>query len=350
MLHAIEVRNVHEALPVGLSTLLVRGILEPNRNQATLGRALVHPGPVVTTYLQPQERVLFWPQRDANPFLHLLESIWMLAGRNDLAFMERMSKQFKEFSDDGQTLHGAYGHRWRHHFGVDQLLAVTNMLKKDPTTRRAVLTMFDPIVDLGVGSTKAGKDIPCNTQIFFTVREQRLDMMVCCRSNDIVWGAYGANAVHMSVLQEWMASAIGASVGLYHQTSWNYHAYEKTLEPVRELGDLSLGYLAQANPYAGPVVTVMPLVGAGEDPVHFLEDCAMLIDEPSAVGFRSRFIRQIAKPMLMAHVAFKEHEGQERFLAAEEILAQMPKGNDWREASVQWLQRRYTAWQARQAA
>ena len=33
----------------------------------------------------------------------------------------------------------------------------------------------------------------------------KLCMTVCNRSNDMLWGAYGANVVHMSMLQEFVA-------------------------------------------------------------------------------------------------------------------------------------------------
>jgi thymidylate synthase len=70
-----------------------------------------------------------------------------------------------------------------------------------------------------------GKDVPCNTNAFFRVTNGKLDMMVNCRSNDIFWGAYGANAVHFSFLQEYVASSIGVEVGRYWQNSFNFHAY-----------------------------------------------------------------------------------------------------------------------------
>jgi hypothetical protein len=57
-----------------------------------------------------------------------------------------------------------------------------------------------------------------------------LDLTVCCRSNDAIWGAHGANAVHFSVLQEYLAARIGVGVGTMYQWSNNYHAYESELE------------------------------------------------------------------------------------------------------------------------
>ena len=49
------------------------------------------------------------------------------------------------------------------------------------------------------------EEIPCNTAIYFKVREGKLNMTVSNRSNDVIWGTFGANVVHMSILQEYVA-------------------------------------------------------------------------------------------------------------------------------------------------
>ena len=101
----LSVRNVHEALPRALKLLQQQGIERPSRN----GPVLQAPWPVTTVYQNPLERVVFWPERDANPFFHLYESLWMLAGRNDIAPLTRYAKNMANYSDDGETQHGAYG-------------------------------------------------------------------------------------------------------------------------------------------------------------------------------------------------------------------------------------------------
>ena len=71
----IDTRNVNTALRWALPELLKEGVEEPSRN----GLVLVMPTPVTTVYQRPQERVVFSPERNANPFFHLMESLWMLA-------------------------------------------------------------------------------------------------------------------------------------------------------------------------------------------------------------------------------------------------------------------------------
>lgn len=212
----IECRNVNDAYYTGMNMLKQIGKEEDSRN----GKVLVYPEPVLTIYQYPMERVLFHPGRDANPFFHLFEAMWMLCGRDDVNFLKKFNAKMGDFSDDNKTLYGAYGYRWVKKFHINQLTEIVQQLKADPMSRRAVLSMWET-VDLVVSS----KDKPCNTHVYFRVIDGKLEMTVCCRSNDIIWGAYGANSVHFSILQEFIAAGVGVAVGKMYQLSNNYHAY-----------------------------------------------------------------------------------------------------------------------------
>ena len=66
-------------------------------------------------------------------------------------------------------------------------------------------------------------------------------MTVCNRSNDMLWGAYGANAVHMSMLQEYLASRLEIAVGEYTQISDSFHVYQNDVwERCKELGVIDI--------------------------------------------------------------------------------------------------------------
>lgn len=239
------VRNVNEALYTVLRRYEVCRRAEDSGvpsdmcfKESRNGPVATFREPVTTVYSQPMERVLFSQQRDANPFFHFFEALWMLAGRNDVAFVSQFVKRMREFSDDGITFHAAYGHRWRRLWGADQILGVINELKRTPSTRRAVVAMWDPASD---DPSRQGRDLPCNTHIYFNIRERTVDtdaarvidsltMTVCNRSNDAIWGAYGANAVHMSMLQEFVAAAVGVPMGWYAQMSNDLHIYTNVVD------------------------------------------------------------------------------------------------------------------------
>jgi len=220
-MHVIHVHNAQEGLFEGLKHLKENGIWQDSRN----GRVIRAEGPVATVYSSPLEKVVSWKVRDANPFFHLYESLWMLAGRRDVGGPARYAKNMLNYSDDGQTLHDAYGYRWREYFGRNQIAQIVQQLKANPLDRQCVLQMWDPKVDLG----RKGKAVPCNLVATFQIDPvwSKLNMTVFCRSNDIIWGTYGANAVHFGFLLEYVAVKTGFQVGKYTQISVNYHAYEE---------------------------------------------------------------------------------------------------------------------------
>lgn len=328
----IAVRNVHDALPEGLLCLRHKGSPRSSRN----GPVLVAQGPVSTVYAQPNERVMFWPVRDANPFFHLLEALWMLAGRMDVAYPAALVKRMREFSDGGTTLHGAYGARWRAWFGFDQIRTIADRLRRDPDDRRSVLTMWDPAQDLD----RNGKDIPCNTHAYVSVNnEGHLDMTVCCRSNDIIWGAYGSNAVHFSMLQELFAAWVERPVGRLTQVSNNYHAYIEQYQKISNLCDEVRDpvYRMERNPYSLGSLKPFPLVA--RDPEEWLEQCEGFVSGGMPTEDSEPFFYRVAEPMRRAYLAHKRHDTDE----AIEILNTDCAATDWRRAGVEWLSRRLVA-------
>jgi len=183
--------------------------------------------PLLIEYRMPYLRVLLNQPRDANPVFHLVETVWMLAGRNDVKPLTLFNRRMAEYSDDGCTLSGAYGHRMRRYppLSIDQLRLAADELKRDPNTRRVVVAIWNPEIDLR-GLASGSKDLPCNTHLYFMVEKNgRLRMTVCNRSNDLVWGALGANVVHFSYIHSVVASLSGYPQGSYYQFTNNAHVY-----------------------------------------------------------------------------------------------------------------------------
>ncbi len=357
-MRVIDVRNVQHALVAGGSLLRVEGDREPSRD----GGVLVAPCPVSTVYRRPTERVLLDPLRDANPFFHLMESVWMLAGRRDPQWLDRYVRNFSaRFAEEGGEQHGAYGYRWRRHFeressvpgyrefsDLDQILQVAEMLRRDPTTRRAVLAMWDPVVDLNLPS----RDLPCNTHVYFRSRPgddhdvgpRLLDITVCNRSNDVVMGAYGANAVHMSIMGEVVAGLAGMRLGSYTQVSNNYHGYERDLEkmPTSLHEDL----------YADGTVAPQLICGEDDDPAaitdeatRVVRDCTAFCETVSQDGGQdhlyeyagSNWFRDTVIPMQLAHDLWRSDRRQD---AINWLLIGDRQQSDWLRAGVEWMQRR----------
>ncbi len=348
-------RNVNDAFLMGWDLLSHYGELQESR----AGPVLVAPFPVVTCYEKPQERILFHHKRDANPVFHLMEALWMLAGRNDATWLDQFVKDFSaRFAEADGIQHGAYGFRWRHHFDVegggelgrlpDQLKTIIEMLRQNPDDRRAVLTMWDPVADLGVNK----KDVPCNSHGYFRVRRQDevtvpvlteqerrerrlklnyhfhvLDITICCRSNDMCWGAYGANAVHFSILQEYVAALLGIGIGNYYQLSNNFHLYldqKKRLDPI----------VATPNPYQTKDISPTSIVTV---PNQFGKDLALFFDSLNWTGvgwYSNCFFSQVAVPLRLAYACWRNKDW-----ASAEFWGSKVEG-DWGLAFTEWLERR----------
>lgn len=335
----ISARGVNDALLLGLQALKAEGVERDSRN----GPVRVFPGPVTTHYKHPEERVLFYPERDANPYFHFMESLWMISGRRDVEWISRFSSNIANFSDDGVTFHGAYGYRWRNQFdgsymqngviqtgAIDQLATIAELLTRNPDDRRVVLQMWDASLDLGM----EGKDFPCNLICTFRINPYgKLDMTVFNRSNDMIWGAYGANAVHFSMLQEVMAAWIGVPMGGYWQVSTNFHGYHFTLEKHAGLFDLSPGF----DPYELGEVRPLPVVNGPIE--QWFQDLHMFMDVGPAIGLQDKFFKKTAVPMLQAWEAWKDREDPAHKDKALEFANQI-LAPDWRKACVEWLERR----------
>lgn len=320
---SITAGNINDAFVEGWWRLKTNSVEEPSRN----GPVLVARYPVITTYLHPTERVLFNPVRDANPVFHLVEAIWMLAGSNDVESLLPFNSGYSAYANEG-IVHGAYGHRWRVTFGVDQILGVIRVLKRDPASRQAVMAMWDPYSNDLEGNYK---DRPCNTHIYFDCRGGKLNMTVCCRSNDMVWGAYGANVVHFSLLQELIAHGIGAPVGVYRQFSNNFHVYTENKTVKHFLENTPF----ETYDYYTSVVgaKVFPLLNGSETVEDLLEDAERFMRNEST--YFTEFFTRVAHPLRCAYINRQAKDPDWR-----NFLKEVPNNNDWKIAFSEWVARR----------
>lgn len=353
-MRTISVRNGHQALPRALQILDEVGVRRDSRN----GPVIVIPGPFSIEYQQPCERVIFWKERDANPAFHLYESLHMLAGRNDIAPLARYAKQMMAYSDDGVTQHGAYGKRWRGWFEnaidilmYDQLAIIARRLRENPEDRRCVLQMWDPTHDLD----HSGKDVPCN--VACTLQRDaagRLDLVVYNRSNDLIWGALGANLVHMSMMQEYMALWIGCPVGTYHQVSSNSHAYEDKYNELFKLPRPSSAGADRPDPYSQREVYPTALSGSIERVDGLI---GMLLTDADRGFIDGSDAESIEEPwarvfytVLKAHHYWRTLAAPERYAEALSVLNDVPYElvtRDWIVAMQEWVIRRAVAWQTK---
>lgn len=332
----IRVPNVNHAYPSGLTLIASDGVPRPSR----YGNVVVVPESVCTTYYNPTQRVLFHPERDANPFFHLFEALWMLTGAQDVEMLKYLVARMAEFSDNGAFYHGAYGYRWRRHFGFDQISAAVQELRTNPTSRRIMIQIWDAREDLGTVS----KDIPCNTMLKLeadAISTDRVNMTLFNRSNDVIWGAYGANAVQFSVLLEYVATMAGMRVGRLEQISSNFHVYEDAWEKARK--HIATKRVDDPYTYMENRVVTFPLIS---DPESFDEECLRVVDSvrhaPHYLGtapYTNDFFRIVCDPMARAYALYRNDD----VVGAMNVLqgAIDTYGSiDWIVSGFQWMERR----------
>ena len=206
-----------------MKALKEHGIETSSRN----GPVRRFPEPVCLQYHDPQRRLLDNPIRDANPFFHLFETMWMFAGHNKVAPLDVYNSGMKQYSDDGITFAAPYGYRWRKKWG-DQIKRVVERLKANPEDRRILIQIWDP----NELFKDSGLDFACNQQVLFDTRPTKLnpagyflDMTVTNRSNDLIYGAMGSNLFHFSMLHEYISYHSGIPLGTYYQITKNLHLY-----------------------------------------------------------------------------------------------------------------------------
>lgn len=347
-------RNVNDAFRT-LVTGFYDGSIPTRRSPSRVGEVLMVEEPVLVTYTHPRERVLFNRARDCNPFFHLFESLWMLAGRNDVAPLAYYNPRMAEYSDDGKTLFGAYGYRWKNRFGWDQLLGVVQELKDNPKSRRCVLSIWNSCFhddntpgregDMEMVLNGLALDVPCNTHAYFSIYKEDagypeddvgvpaqqwfLDMTVCNRSNDLIWGMLGANVVHFSILQEYLAACIGVEVGVYRQFSNNLHVYTERWEPEKWLAD-------------APAIYPREHTDLVRDPEQFDNECRQFIDCIDG-DFEEPFFKYVAQPMMAAFRAHKRRKYRDDGNALDLINA--VQADDWRIVGTSWLEQRKQRWE-----
>lgn len=183
------------------------------------GRQTMETLDFITEVREPWHHCILLPSRHWNPWLAMSEALWILAGRNDVAAIQPYNQHIVDYSDDGVVLYGAYGARI-----FEQIDPLIERLRKDPSDRRAVLSIWDG--DSANGDlTAETKDPPCNDMVFFKLRQGKLHMTVLNRSNDIHFGLFAVNLPTFGILQAYIAARLGVDIGHQTHLSNSLHVY-----------------------------------------------------------------------------------------------------------------------------
>jgi len=212
----LKERTLDDLLRSVLQLLLAQtGRVEPSR-----GRMAEVLG-VVLELQDPRAR-LSRSEGRGKPFSCLGELLWYLSKRNRLDFIQYYVPAYKKESEDGITVHGGYGARMfamrRAH---NQVSNVLGLLKAKPSSRRAVIQLFD-----AADIAQKYQEIPCTCTLQFLIRKGRLDLIAHMRSNDAYLGL-PHDVFAFTMLQEIIAVSLGVKLGTYRHLIGSLHLYDK---------------------------------------------------------------------------------------------------------------------------
>lgn len=163
-----------------------------------------------------------------------VELLWFLRGETNTKFLKDHGVTiWDEWADKDGNLGPIYGKQWRDFGGVDQIVEIENQLKNDPTSRRIILSAWNP------QELKQMALPPCHMMAQFYVHggedfldgNPRLDCQLYQRSADMFLGV-PYNIASYSLLIYMLAHTHGFVPGRLFHTIGDAHIYNNHTEQV----------------------------------------------------------------------------------------------------------------------
>ena len=149
---------------------------------------------------------------------------WYLSGDNHIKTLGdiygKVPEIWKRMADDRGYVNSNYGWQWQRQKQLDKVI---NLLKRDKYTRQAAISIYDAKEHYDYKN-----DTPCTYAVQFTVVDNRLNMCVVMRSNDL-WYGFCNDQYCFSKLQELVAKEINIDIGSYYHFAHNLHIYNDKL-------------------------------------------------------------------------------------------------------------------------
>lgn len=166
--------------------------------------------------------------------LFVAEMVWFISGGKDPdEFLSKYTKIWDDFREADGSIAAAYGYRWRHHFGRDQIKGLLELLENDPSSRHGVVVTWDPGDD-GLSNGTKKKNVPCPYTFTVNIIGGKLHLHSIIRSNDMMLGCPHDTA-GFSLLQYLLAAKLGVKPGTYTHSVSNAHIYENHYDQAWEI-------------------------------------------------------------------------------------------------------------------
>jgi thymidylate synthase len=181
----------------------------------------------------------------------LHEVLWYLSGENHIRNLREHTKIWDAWADEDGNLETAYGYYWRHFPSaqkdkagqwqvkeVDQIQYVIDEIKRNPSSRRLVVTAWEP------GNATTSKLPPCHYSFVFNVNNGKLNCHLTQRSGDIALGI-PFNLAAYALLTQVIAQQVGLDLGEFAHTIIDAHIYVATERSETENYDHLVGLKEQ---------------------------------------------------------------------------------------------------------
>lgn len=215
----IKEKTLNYAYAILVKELLVNG--------QTQGETLELTNTVIEIERPSLKQIHFALRKISKNYLRT-ELKWYWNGRNDVEYIGDAAKMWYDISDDGKTSNSAYGYIIQSKHNKNQLDEVLKVLQKDPSSRKAVLSIIDPTLN-----KLETKDLQCTIAIQFLIRNNKLQMTVFMRSNDIYFG-FPYDSIYFITLQTWLAKQLNIEIGSYIHHATSMHVYKRDIPNLKE--------------------------------------------------------------------------------------------------------------------
>ena len=149
---------------------------------------------------------------------------WYLTGDRNIETLGELYGKipaiWKRMADGDNNVHSNYGYQWERGYQLDK---VVQQLKDNPNTRKAAISIYD-----GKEIHRYRYDTPCTYAVQFTVVNNKLNMCVTMRSNDL-WFGFCNDQYCFSELMKVVAERTQYEIGSYFHFAHNLHLYERDL-------------------------------------------------------------------------------------------------------------------------
>lgn len=180
----------------------------------------------------PRARRIHIPERRWSEALAIGEFCWHTSGSDDVKFIAYYASKWADFAE-GESIWGScYGKKifGTGPAGVSQWEGIRYILREDPSSRRAVLTLLPSAAPTNI----LRNDVACISTIQFLLRDSRLNCITTMRSNDVIWGTC-YDVFLATMLQEMLALDLGVELGWYQHSCGSIHLYEDFFKMAQEI-------------------------------------------------------------------------------------------------------------------